>query len=116
MPVRGILSAKLSRVETTTYNARNVDAKAKTLIIEQPVVAQYTVVSPKPIETTANAWRFQMDLPANSPPNCRSCWNEVYDQTYSLEQSDAGHDCYLGSKNKALSDAARRQLEQLRSI
>ena len=112
---RGILSAKMSRVETTTYNARNVDAKAKTLIVEQPAMAQYTVVSPKPLETTANAWRFELELPANSPARLPVVLERVYDQTYSLT-SMTPDGIMVWVQNKTLSDSARRQIEQLRDL
>ncbi len=112
---RGNLSAKMSRVETTTYSARNVDAKAKTLIIEQPAMSQYSVVSPKPMETTANAWRFQMDLPATSPARLQVVLERVYDQTFGLSNLSPDS-IVVWAQNKALSDAARRQLEQLRDL
>ena len=113
--VRGMLTASLSRVETTTYNARNVDNKAKTLIIEQPVAYGYTVVSPKPLETTANAWRFQMELPTSSPAKLPVVLERVYDQTFAL--TNMTPDAILvWTQNKALSDTARRQLEQLRDL
>jgi chaperonin cofactor prefoldin len=112
---RGVLSAKMSRVETTTYNARNVDSKAKTLIIEQPALDQYTVVSPKPMETTAKAWRFEMNLPANSPAKLPVVLERVYDQTYTISSLTPDLIAYW-SRNKTVSDAARRQLEQLRDL
>ena len=112
---QGVLSAKMSRVETTTYNARNVDAKAKTLVIEQPAMAQYTVVSPKAVETTANTWRFQLDLAASSPAKLPVVLERVYDQTYSLS-SMTPDGIVVWTRNKELNDSARRQLEQLRDL
>jgi flagellar biosynthesis chaperone FliJ len=113
--VRGMLTASMSRVETTTYNARNVDNKAKTLIIEQPAAYGYTVVSPKPLETTAKAWRFQMELPANSPAKLPVVLERVYDQTFALTNMTPDN-ILIWTQNKALSDTARRQLEQLRDL
>jgi hypothetical protein len=112
---RGVLSAKMSRLETTTYNARNVDAKAKTLIIEQPALSQYTVVSPKPVETTSTAWRFQLDLPANAPAKLPVVLERVYNETYSLSSLTTDSITYW-AQNKTISDSARRQLEQLRDL
>jgi flagellar biosynthesis chaperone FliJ len=111
----GTLVAKASRVETVTYTARNVDAKAKTLIVEQPVVAQSSVVSPKPVETSAKTWRFEMDLPANSPATLPVVLERVYDQTYSFtNMTPDGMGVWI--RNKSLSDSARKQLEQLRDL
>jgi len=111
----GMLSAKMSRVETTTYSVRNVDAKPKTLVIEQPAMSQYTVVSPKPMETTANAWRFQLDLPANSPAKLPVVLEAVYDQTFRLD-SLTPDSIVVWARNKTLSDSARRQLDELREL
>jgi flagellar biosynthesis chaperone FliJ len=113
--LRGMLTASMSRVETTTYNARNVDNKAKTLIIEQPAAYGYTVVSPKPLETTAKAWRFQMELPASSPAKLPVVLERVYDQTFALTNMTPDN-ILVWTQNKALSDTARRQLEQLRDL
>lgn len=111
----GDLSAKLSRLETTIYRVRNVDAKTKVLIIEQPAQPQYHVVSPKPIENTVNAWRFQLDLPANSPATLPVVLERVYDQTYSFSNLPPG-EIVIWARNKALSDSARRQLEQISGL
>ncbi len=112
---RGNLSTKMSRIETTTYGVRNVDAKPKTLIIEQPAISQYRVVSPKPAETTVKAWRFQLELAANAPATLPVVLERVYDQTFSL--SNLSPDAILvWTRNKSLTDSARIQLEQLRDL
>jgi hypothetical protein len=51
---RGILTARTAAVETRTYTIRNVDQKAKTLIIEHPVRPGYQLLERKPTETTAS--------------------------------------------------------------
>jgi DNA repair exonuclease SbcCD ATPase subunit len=112
---RGILSAKTSRLETTTYSIRNIDAKEKKLVIEQQAMPQYSVVSPKPFETTATAWRFQVDLAANSPAKLPVVLERIYDQTYTVSSLTPDVITYW-AENKLLSDSARRQLEQLRDL
>ena len=112
---RGVLTAKMSRVDTTTYSARNVDAKAKTLIIEQPAEADYNVISPKPIETSASAWRFQMELPAKSPAKMAIVLENVYSQTTELT-SITPEDILSWTQNKVLGAAGRRQLIQLADL
>ncbi len=111
----GTLSARMSRVETTTYTARNIDSKTKTLIVEQQVRPQYTVLSPKPLETTATAWRFQMDLPAKSPATLPVVQERVYDQTYSFSSMNTDSIGYW-AQNKTLSDATRRELQSLAGL
>jgi len=111
----GVMTAKMSRVDSTTYTARNVDAKAKTLIIEQPAMAEFTVVSPKPVETTATAWRFQMELPATGAAKTSIVLENVYDQRTELNAITPA-DIITWVQNKALNTAGRRQLEQLSDL
>jgi flagellar biosynthesis chaperone FliJ len=111
----GMMTASMSQVETTTYNARNIDRKPKTLIIEQPAGYGYSVVSPKPLETTANAWRFQMELPANAPAALPIVTERTYGQTFQISNFTP-ETILVWTQNKALGDAARRQLEQLRGL
>ena len=61
---RGMLTTKVAAEETRTYTVRNVDQKAKTLIIEHPLRPGYTLLSQKPTEKTATAYRFEMPLAA----------------------------------------------------
>ena len=49
---RGMLTTKLAAEETRTYTIRNVDQKAKTLIIEHPLRPGYTLLNQKPAEKT----------------------------------------------------------------
>ena len=50
--------------ETKTYTIRNVDQKAKTLIIEHAERPGYKLIALKPTETTSNAYRFEVKLGA----------------------------------------------------
>jgi hypothetical protein len=59
---RGILTTKLAAEESRTYTVRNVDKKAKTLIIEHPLRQGYTLLNQKPAEKTASAYRFEIQL------------------------------------------------------
>ena len=52
---RGMLSTKIAAEETRTYTARNVDQKAKTLIIEHPLRRDYTLLNQKPMEKRRDA-------------------------------------------------------------
>src|SRR5262249_21697982 len=59
---RGVLTSRVAAQETRTYTIKNVDAKAKTLIIEHPVRPQYTLLDRKPWEKTPRAYRFEVKL------------------------------------------------------
>ena len=56
---RGILTARSAVQETKTYTIKNVDAKAKTLVIEHAQRPSYTLLERKPSETTPSAYRFE---------------------------------------------------------
>jgi len=111
----GMLTAKLSIQETTTYTIRNVDARAKTLIIEHPLKPQAKLLGDvKPIETSANHHRFEVKLAANA--------NEkfVIREEHQLENSELitnlnDDQILIYTRNKSLSEAARKQLDLVRA-
>lgn len=109
---RGVLTLRTSIQETKTYTARNVDQKAKTLIIEYPVRPGYKLLNQKPSETTRSLYRFEVKLAAAGTEKFPITEERVYDQTYmvsNLTPDTIG--VYV--RNKVLSDAGRRQLQQI---
>src|SRR5580698_805002 len=109
---RGMLTARLALDETKTYTIRNVDQKAKTLVIEHPVRPSYKLIALKPAETTANAYRFEVKLAADGTEKFPVAEERVYETTTSV--SSLTPDVLLAYvQNKALSDAARNQLQQI---
>ena len=63
---RGIMITRIANRETQTYTVHNVDNKAKTLIVEHPIRRETKLITPKPTETTATAYRFEMKLACRS--------------------------------------------------
>ncbi|MGC2662354.1 MAG: hypothetical protein WA324_30690 [Bryobacteraceae bacterium] len=61
----GIVHVRYSERDTHTYTIHNVDAKPKTVIVEQDNPSEYLVLSPKPYERTNKANRFEVKVPAN---------------------------------------------------
>jgi len=109
---RGVLTARLAMDETKTYTIRNVDQKAKTLIIEHPERAGYKLTTLKPVETTTNAYRFEVKLAADATEKFPVAEERVYDTTTSV--SSLTPDTLLAYiQNKALSQTARNQLQQV---
>ncbi|HLJ13882.1 MAG TPA: DUF4139 domain-containing protein [Bryobacteraceae bacterium] len=109
---RGVLTARLSTQETKTYTIRNVDQKSKTLIIEHPERPGYTLLNQKPMETTANAYRFEVKLAPNATEKFPVSEEHVYDTT--TEVTNITPDVLLSyTRNRMLSDTARGQLEQI---
>ncbi len=105
----GLLIQKVASAETKTYTASNADAKAKTLIIEHPKRPGFELLSPKPSETTATGYRFELPLPAAGSAKLAVSEERVYNT--SLQISNLGSD-QIGVflQNKTLPDAARRAL------
>ena len=109
---RGMLTARTAAEETKTYTIRNVDQKPKTLIIEHPQRPEYKLLNQKPNETTANAYRFEVKLGADSTEKFPVTEERVYDSTVAV--SSLSPDVLLTYvQNKAISDAGRKQLQQM---
>ncbi len=109
---RGLLTARSAIQETKTYTIQNVDAQAKTLVIEHPQRPGYTLLSQAAPEKTSNAYRFEVPVPASGSKTFAVQEERVADQTISL--SSATPDVLTTwIQNKTLSDAGRRQLEQI---
>ena len=109
---RGVLSTRLAAEETRTYTARNVDQKAKTLIIEHPLRPGYTLLNQKPSEKTSSAYRFEIPLAPGATREFAVSEERVYEQSYQVTNltPDTIGD-YV--RNRELSDAARRGLQQI---
>ncbi len=107
-----MLTTRTAMQETRTYTIRNVDPKPKTLIIEHAQRPEYKVLNQKPAETTANAYRFEVKLAADSTEKFPVSEERVYDNTTAV--SSLTPDVLLTYvQNKALSDNGRRQLQQI---
>ncbi|HLG95549.1 MAG TPA: DUF4139 domain-containing protein [Bryobacteraceae bacterium] len=108
----GVLTARSAVQETRTYTIRNIDAKPKTLIVEQVQQPEYRVLSPAPRETTTAANRFEVKLDADASQTLPIVQERVYDMTTSV--SSASPDLLISYvQNKAIADAGRRQLQQV---
>ncbi len=111
---RGVLTTRAAIDETKTYTMRNVDRKPKTLIIEQAQRPDYKLLGLKPSETTTNAYRFEVKLGADGVEKFPVAEERVYDT--SIAVSSLTPDVLLSYvQNKALSEAGRRQLQQIAS-
>jgi hypothetical protein len=109
---RGILTARSAVQETKTYTVKNVDAKAKTLVIEHSQRTGYTLMERKPGETTPSAYRFEVKLAASGTETYPVREEHVYDQT--LLVSNLTPDVLaVYVQNKTLNEGARRQLDQI---
>jgi hypothetical protein len=109
---RGILTSTLAAEETRTYTIKNVDQKAKTLIIEHPLRQGYRLLNQKPAETTPNAYRFEVKLSPDSTQALAVREERVYlTQTAVSNLTPDVLMTYV--ENKGLADLARRELGQI---
>jgi hypothetical protein len=112
---RGMLTTRAAIDQTKTYTIRNVDQKPKTLIIEQVQRPEYKLLGQEPSETTTNAYRFEVKLSADGTEKFPVAEERVYDTTTAV--SSLTPDVLLAYvQNKALSEAGRRQLQQIASV
>ena len=112
----GLLISKAAQVQKKTYSVHNVDPRAKTLIVEHPVRAGFDLIdTAKPIETARDVYRFEMKLPANGSLDFPVTEEHVYDTQISVSSLNPdGLLTYI--RNKTISDAARRQLQQIADV
>jgi hypothetical protein len=109
----GNLTSRYAMEEVKTFTIKNVDAKAKTLIIEHPQRPGYKLLEPaKASETTANASRFEVKLAASANETFVLREERVYDQSL-LVTNMTPDTIAVWLENKVLSPAGRRQLEQI---
>ena len=109
---RGVLTTRSAMQETKTYTIKNVDAKAKTLVIEHSQRPGYTLMERKASETTPSAYRFEVKLAASGTETFPVREERLYDQSISV--TNLTPDVLAAYvQNKSLSEAARRQLDQI---
>lgn len=109
---RGVLTARTAIDETKAYTIKNVDAQAKTLVIEYPERQGYQLLNQTPSEKTSNAYRFEVKVAASATQTFPIQEERVTDQTVIL--SNAAPDVLATwVQNQALSDAGRRQLGEI---
>jgi len=110
--VRGALTTRNAIEETKTYTIKNVDPKRKTVIIEHKQRPGYKLLDIKPSETTADAYRFEVNVGGNGTETFAVREERVYDQTMSVSSITPDVIATI-LQNKGLSEAGRRQLDQI---
>ncbi len=108
----GTLELHFGEHQTRTYTIRNVDAKPKTLILQQEGINQYSVLSPKPSERTATAYRFEVKIPANGAQTLKVEEERTYENTTAVLSSTPDFLLTL-VQNRELGEQGRKQLQAL---
>jgi hypothetical protein len=112
----GLLISRFSQVQKKNYSVHNVDPRAKTLVIEHPVRAGYDLIdTAKPFETARDVYRFEVKIPADGSVDFPVTEERLYDtQTSVSSLNPDGLLTYI--RNKTISDAARKQLQQVADL
>ena len=85
----GILVSSQEERVTWKYTARNEDASARTLIVEHPLRPGWTMgADPAPAETSANAVRYRVALPARQEASLTVTERRAGDTSYRLTDVD----------------------------
>jgi hypothetical protein len=112
----GMLVTRSALLQKQVYAIRNVDDRVKTLIIEHPLRPNFHLVdTAKPSETARGLYRFEVTIPANGSLDFPVTEENVYDQQTSVS-SMTPDSLLVYIRNKTLSDAARRQLQQVSDL
>jgi len=111
----GNLELHYGEQSTRTYTIRNVDPRPKSLVVQQAGISDYTVVSPKPSERTANAYRFEVKLPANGTQTLQVQEERTYFNTTAVMSSSPDFLLTIVD-NKQLTDAGRSELKALADL
>jgi hypothetical protein len=106
---RGVLTTRHAIQETKTFTIRNVEPKAKTLVIEHPVRPGFKLVNVKPAETTQDAYRFELKVGPAATDKFPVIEEHLIESSTALANITPD---VLGSylQNKELSETARKQL------
>lgn len=106
----GVIETRTAQEQTRIYTVKNVDPKPKTLLVEQAANDSYTILTPKPVERTASAYRFEVRLPAKGDQTLTV--KQEYVSSFTTVVQDATPDILLTVvQNKAISPNGKKQLE-----
>ena len=113
--VRGVITSTTAVRETRTYGLENVDARPKTVMIEQYARPDYRLVDRTPSEKTSSAYRFEVALAAKGSQKFAVVEERILENTIAI--SSLSSDGVLQyARNKTLTDAGRRQLEEIAAL
>jgi chaperonin cofactor prefoldin len=110
---RGVLTTRSAIQETKAYTIYNVDAGRKTILIEHPLRAGYTLVGDvQPKEVTSTALRFEVVVGGKTTETFVVKEERVYDQTSTV--SSLTPDVLAGSiQGRPLSATGRTQMDRI---
>jgi hypothetical protein len=110
-----LLQIRYAQRQTRTYTMKNVDAKPKTLILEQAAMDQYSLLSPSPAERTASAYRFEVKLPGSGTERLKVEQEQVSYNNTTVVSSTPDFLLTIVT-NKQLTAEGRKQLQAIADL
>jgi len=111
---KGVLRIHQHRRSVTDYRFVNESDQARRLVVEQPRRRHADLVEPQPTDTTADAWRFELDLPPHSTtPFTVESRERTYDSTGLSHVTDSQ---LLYECGREMPPRTRQALEQAAAI
>lgn len=113
---KGTLVHRHKFVDSREYEVKNKADKDRTLILEQPYSADWTLVEPKePYERTANLLRFKVPVPASKTVSQKVVLERIADQSIVL--SSVGlDDIRIFLKAKVISPKVKEALDKVMAL
>jgi hypothetical protein len=109
---RGILTTRVAAEETRTYTVKNVDQKAKSLIIEHPIRPEYALLNREATRKTPQAYRFEIQLAPGATQEFPVQEERVYSE--STQVSNLTPDILVTYiANRSLTTTQRAELQQI---
>jgi hypothetical protein len=112
---RGILTTRTAVREVKMFTIRNVDNRAKTVLVETPVRPEYKLVGAAPAETTVNTRRFEVAVAAGGTEKFPVTEERILENR--IEVANLTPDVLFSYvSNPNLEEAARKKLEPLAQL
>lgn len=112
---RGVITTKTARREVKTFTIRNVDPTAKTIIVEHPVRSGFELLTAKPTEKTADAYRFEVAVDPDSTQKFEIVEEQVYSQSHGV--TNMSYEQLMSwVNNKELDAEGRAKLGQIADL
>lgn len=111
--VKGTLYAERKYRRSTTYTVKNSGGKAKTVLIETPHEAPWTLIEPKEAdEKTRDLYRFHVEAKPGKPATLTVTEDQTVEQTFVLTNLDDNSIRYYISAS-AVSDPTKEALREV---
>ncbi len=111
--VKGVMQVARKFTRSTTYTVKNSDAKAKTVLVQYPIDAQWKLVAPeKPSEKTRDKYRFAVHAEPGKPVELVVKEEQVVSQSLGIANLDDNTILYYVNQ-KEVSPAVKAALQEV---